>query len=386
MASGPQIDKRVVIIGAGFGGISLAKQLDPYVHVTLIEKQERFFHNIASLRAAVDPSWLAKIFIPYDRLLRNGRVIHDTVIEVSPKAVILARGKTLSFDYLVLATGSSYPFPAKTAYDDVSRSMKDMRQVGKRIRQAKSILLIGGGPVGIEFAGEIASAYPGKRVTLMNGAPDLMVQYNPRLGQRLVAELTCLGVQLVLGENLPQMPAQTNAVGPNGPRAMQTFVTDKGTKINADLYFTCFGAKPNSDYLAQSLAKCRDERGRVKVNTYLQVKGCKNIFAIGDLTDINEAKMAFTAGSHADSVSANIRRLAGSNNKGALKEYVPHPSNIMIVPVGPSGGAGQLPLLGGIVVGRFLTRMLKGRSLMVERYWKTLNATYPISNDHGVTK
>ena len=60
---------KVVIIGGGYAGTALAKELDPDFDVTLIEKRERFFHNSGSLRAAVDAGWLRKLFIPYDALL-----------------------------------------------------------------------------------------------------------------------------------------------------------------------------------------------------------------------------------------------------------------------------------------------------------------------------
>ncbi len=372
MASNQQSDKHVVIIGAGFGGINLARLLDPYVRVTLVEKKERYFFNIGSLRATVDPSWLDRIFIPYDRLLRRGRVLRDTVVEATPQAVRLASGETIPFDYLVLATGSSYPFPAKTPYDDVSRSAQQMRLVSERIRRARSILLIGAGPVGIEFAGEIASTYADKRVTLIDSAPALLTQFKPRLVKLLMAEMQNLGLNVILGEQLQPMPTQTNALGPEGPLALQTFVTDKGTRIEADLFFICFGTQANSSYLAPSLADCRDARGRIKVNPYLQVEGHDNIFAIGDVTNVNEAKLATVAETHAKVVSENIRRLLNAGKATPLKAYEPPAMHILVVPVGPKGGAGQLPLFGGIVIGRFLTGLFKGKSLLTNQAWRML--------------
>src|SRR3982074_1678747 len=64
----------VVVIGGGYGGVNVAKALDPEVEVVLVEPKDAFVHNIGALRAVVDPEFLPKIFFPYDRLLANGRV------------------------------------------------------------------------------------------------------------------------------------------------------------------------------------------------------------------------------------------------------------------------------------------------------------------------
>jgi NADH dehydrogenase FAD-containing subunit len=372
MAAHPQSGKHVVIVGAGFGGINIAKLLDPYLRVTLVERKERYFFNVASLRATVDPGWLGRIFIPYDRLLRHGRVLHDTVVEASPQAVRLASGETLTFDYLVLATGSSYPFPARTQHDDVPRAVQQMRLAGERIRQARGVLLVGAGPVGIEFAGEIKSAYPDKPVTLIDSAPALLSQFKPRLAEQLMAAMKKAGVRVILGEQLQPMPAQTNALAPDGPLVMQTFVTDKGTRIEAELHFTCFGTQVNSAYLAPGLAGCRDARGRIKVNSFFQVEGHGNIFAIGDVTNLNEAKLGSVAELHAKVVGENIRRLVGTNGTGTLMAYKPLAVNFLVVPFGSRGGAGQIPYFGGIVIGRFLTSLFKGKSLLVGQAWRML--------------
>jgi NADH dehydrogenase FAD-containing subunit len=174
--------KRVLVIGGGYGGTAIVKALDTNFDVTLIEKRERFFHNSGSLRAAVDAQWLRKLFIPYDHLLKHGRIVNSKVVEANPEEVVLEDGQRLKFDYLVLATGSSYPFPAKMASDKVTEAETAVRIVNERIEQAKSILLIGAGPVGIELAGEIASLYPGKPITLMDPGERLMPAFNPKLG------------------------------------------------------------------------------------------------------------------------------------------------------------------------------------------------------------
>src|SRR6202789_2348653 len=95
----------VVVVGGGYGGITVAKALDETSDVVLVEPKDAFMHNIAALRALVDPSWLRRIFIPYAGLLTNGRVLRDRVLLVEPHRVVTASGDEISADYVVLATG-----------------------------------------------------------------------------------------------------------------------------------------------------------------------------------------------------------------------------------------------------------------------------------------
>ena len=111
----------VVIVGGGYGGVNAAKALDADTDVVLVEPKDAFVHSVASLRALVEPAFAPRIFLPYDRLLARGRVEHGRAIEVAPHRVVLASGREIAADYVVLASGSSYPFPAKSDLDDTQR-------------------------------------------------------------------------------------------------------------------------------------------------------------------------------------------------------------------------------------------------------------------------
>src|ERR1700724_728270 len=112
----------VLVVGGGYGGITVAKALDDTSNVVLVEPKDAFMHNIAALRALVDPSWLPKIFLPYDGLLSHGRVVRDRAVVVDPHRVVTASGEEIAADYVVLASGSRYPFPAKTDLVDTRRA------------------------------------------------------------------------------------------------------------------------------------------------------------------------------------------------------------------------------------------------------------------------
>ena len=69
MSEKPATRPAVVVIGGGYAGSNVAKQLDDIADVTLVEPRDAFVHNVAALRALADPSWLPRIYLPYDRLL-----------------------------------------------------------------------------------------------------------------------------------------------------------------------------------------------------------------------------------------------------------------------------------------------------------------------------
>src|SRR5205085_7351687 len=104
----------VVVVGGGYGGANVAKALDADTNVVLIEPKDAFVHNIAALRALVDPAFLPKIFLPYDHLLAQGHVERDRAVTVGAHRVVVESGREFAADYIVLATGSTYPFPAKS--------------------------------------------------------------------------------------------------------------------------------------------------------------------------------------------------------------------------------------------------------------------------------
>src|ERR1700727_2806339 len=134
--------RTVVVVGGGYGGIAVAKALDETSAVVLVEPKDAFMHNVAALRALVDPTWLPKIFFPYSGLLTNGRVVRDRAVEVEPHRVVTASGEEITADYVVLASGSRYPFPAKTDLVDAHHAQQQVRRTHEALSQAARVLLV----------------------------------------------------------------------------------------------------------------------------------------------------------------------------------------------------------------------------------------------------
>src|ERR1700755_3130404 len=156
----------VVVLGGGYAGVQVARPLDDLADVVLVEPKDHLVHHVAALRALVDPSWLERIYLPYTALLGAGRVIQDRVVKAGADRVVLASGAELFPGYLVLATGSGYPFPAKPDLPGTEAAHAKVRNTHAALAGADRVLLLGAGPVGIELAGEIKAVWPGKQVTL----------------------------------------------------------------------------------------------------------------------------------------------------------------------------------------------------------------------------
>src|SRR6266550_7874744 len=274
-----EVRPTVVVIGGGYGGVAVAQALDAEVDVVLVEPKDAFVHNIGALRALVEPAFLPKIFFPYDRLLANGRVVRDRAVEVSADRVVVASGEVIAADYVVLATGSAYPFPAKSNAHEAEDAIDNYRAAYSELTHANRVLLVGAGPVGIELAGEITAKWPDKHVAILDPADDVLGdRFRPELRAELRRQLVDLGVELVLGEGLRELPPTAA-----NERATFTVETDSGREVTADIWFQCFGVSPVSDYLRDDLAAARRPDGFVTVGPALQVAGHDNVFAIGDV-------------------------------------------------------------------------------------------------------
>ncbi len=355
----------VVVIGGGYGGVNVAKSLDADADVVLVEPKDAFVHSVASLRALVEPDFLPRIFLPYDKLLTRGRIVHDRAVAVSSRRVVVASGAELAADYVVLASGSHYPFPAKSDVDDTSGAIEKYTVARDRLLGAERVLLVGAGAVGIELAGEIKHTWPDKHVVLLDAAPDVLgPEYRTDLRAELRAQLEEIGVELVLGEPLRGLPPT-----PATELAPFTVTTDAGRAISADVWFQCFGVVPVSDYLDAELVTARDPGGFIAVDPTLRIAGSPNVFAIGDVSNA-DAKMAGRAGRQAHLVASNIRALI---NGDELATYEPVPPAI-IVPIGPKLGSGQLPGADDLAP-RDMVSAAKGQDLMVDRYAEIMGLT-----------
>ncbi|CAF3672553.1 unnamed protein product [Rotaria sordida] len=364
----------VLIVGGGYGGIQCAKLLDKngQFFVILIDRKSYFLHNVAALRASVEQDFARKIITPYDRLLTNGCVVQAEVISISNDSIqVHGRNEPIYFDYLIIATGSSYAFPGKIAETDITKAIDLYNNIQEKIKQSQQILIIGGGAVGVELAGEIATDFPNKDVTLVHSQKTLLQPkiFKEKLYINLQEQLEKLNVKIILNDRI-QLPDNQHV---NYIEGKHTYIPQNSQiNITADLTFFCTGARVNNRSLLNSplKSKINPQTGRIIVNNYLQVDGYDNIFAIGDISD-KEDKFAFLANYQAEYVAKIIPLI--ENKKPYPKEYEVHVNPTILLSIGRNGGVGQLPNKNGMIVGKLISKYLKSKDMFASRYRSAMN-------------
>ncbi|WNV86134.1 FAD-dependent oxidoreductase [Umezawaea sp. Da 62-37] len=358
------MNRKVVVVGGGYGGSLIAKALDGEADVVLVDPRESFVNAAGSLRALTTPDWAANVFFPFDTLLERGRVVRDHAVSVDPKGVALASGGRVDADYLVLATGSGYAYPAKPkpASTSDAEALDDLRKTHEELSGADRVLILGAGAVGVELAGEIKDVWPDKHVVVVDPSDRLVPGLLPEVRDDLRRQLDALGVDLRLGTTLVS-PPPTGA----GEAGRFTVTTDGGDVIVADIWFRAFGIHVNSGYLADGRLTPLTARAAVPVTERLNVVGYDHVYALGDLTDVAEPKTASCAMQHADVIARNISAQFAGGQPTAT--YAPAPVRGILLPLGPRGGTGQLPLPCGVTaVTADTVSQRKGLTLFTERF------------------
>lgn len=348
---------RVAIVGGGVGGHLVAHELQTELDVVLIEPRDHLPIPLAAPRVLVDPSVAERALVPYADFLPRVTHVQDRAIQVSSTGIETASGKRITADAIVLATGSAYPHDPLLLPPTPARQARlvEVATMADRIARADSVLIVGGGPVGVEVAGEVLSRWPDKALTLVHAGPALLPGTSPAPGRNARDWLVARGAEVILGDRVE--PAPTSGAGPAAWR------TRGGRTIDADLVLSFVGYAPRLDYLA--LDGAISESGRVRVRDTLQVHGHDTAFAVGDITDLNERKLAMYAAKHAKVVAANLRALAAGATPSAT--YRPATGDqTMLVTLGPNAGVGHLPL--GPFKQGWLARWLKAGDMMVGKY------------------
>ncbi|RJF44846.1 FAD-dependent oxidoreductase [Actinomyces sp. 2119] len=351
---------RVTVVGGGYGGITVAKALDDVAEVTLVEQKDTFVNHAAALRAAVDREWADKIFIPYDNLLVHGRVVHGTALAVRGTTVEVSGEGPVEADHLVLATGTAYPFPAKHMESSSVIAKARIERVRTNLEQAARVLILGAGGVGIELAGEITSAFPDIKVTLVEAADQILPSDDcrPELRQSISAQLAQRGVEVVTGDTLGYLPPVD--VGVLSPFRVDTRA---GRRIEADMWFRAYGSAAATGFLGEDYDDIRRYDGTIRVDSHLRVLDHPGVWAIGDITDVRESKRAQAARDHAQVVARNISDVIAGRQPSAT--YAPG-TQMTVLPLGPDGGASQVLRDGvRVVVGPEETSRMKGEDLFL---------------------
>jgi NADH dehydrogenase FAD-containing subunit len=355
--------KRVIIVGGGYAGANLARALDKVAEVCVVEARDHFVHNVAAIRSVVDPSLLPQIVIPYDRLLRRGRVRQGLVTSVSDGGVTLANGETIEADAVIVATGSSYARPFKPAWHFAQAFTDSVKDAHAGLLETDRVAIVGGGAVGVELAGEIAAAHPRKRVTLISGAPALMPGYPEKLAHSLEAQLRAKGVALHLDTRVANLESTEYPY-------LGTLACMPDTS-GEQLIFPALGARPVTAVFQQMPNARFNPQGRVKVDAWLRPARAQRVFAFGDAADTGDPMTIVAITRQVPWLAKIVAAMLAGESVESQPTYVPWSSRGILVPLGPRDGASVLPVMRqGVLVGKCATALIKGRNLFIPRYQK----------------
>jgi NADH dehydrogenase len=325
------MDKRIVIIGGGFGGLYAAKALKKApVRITLVDRHnyhlfQPLLYQVAT--AALNPSDIAAPIRAVLRKQKNASVIMGdaTGVDSDRKVVRLADGE-LAYDILIIATGATHSYFGHPEWEQNAPGLKtidDALEIRRRVLRAfeaaeretdparqqawLNFVVVGGGPTGVELAGALSEIArqtmirdfrrinpSSARVILIEGVGRVLPPYPPTLSGKAAVQLRGLGVEVMTN-------ALVTNVGDHDVRVGETTIPTRTV-----LWAAGVQASP----LARTLGAPLDRAGRVLVEPDLSIPGHPDVFVIGDLASVPDvpgvAPAAIQEGTH---TAKNIERM-----------------------------------------------------------------------------
>jgi len=289
---------KVVILGAGFGGLTAARALSKHAEVVLIDRHN--FQTFLPLLYQVSTAGLAADHVAYPirGALRKTNVQFrmgtPETLNAAASELTLTDGQVVKYDHLVIAMGSTTADfgiagvkenalgmktvgEALTIRSEVMRSYEDMCRQGNK--DNLDIAIVGGGPTGVEMAGAFAELVRGPlrsdyadaanrvRVSIIEAGPRLVPSFSESLSNKTQKDLEKLGVKVLTNTSVKEV-------------LPDSILTLDGNTIQANTTVWAAGVKgvPAMDLLHLPVT-----RGRIDVSSTLQVTGYENVWAIGDI-------------------------------------------------------------------------------------------------------
>ena len=305
----PPIPHRVVIIGAGFGGLQAAFGLaGAPVTVTLVDRRNHHLFQPLLYQVATASLATSEIAWPIRYLLR-GRpevtTLFATVsgVDASEKRVLLDDGDALPYDTLILATGARHAYFGHDEWEPFApglKTLEDATTLRRRIlvaferaeresdpqRRAAllTFVIVGAGPTGVELAGTIAELAQDTlppdfrnidthkaRVVLIEAGPRVLSGFDDDLSSYAQRSLESIGVEVMLNHAVTECSADHVVYG--------------GNRLETTTIIWAAGVRASP--AAEWLGAAADRAGRLQVEPDLTVPGHPDIFAIGDTVSVN---------------------------------------------------------------------------------------------------
>ena len=372
--------KQIVILGAGWAGLPLAHKLLKYtlpktkggLKVFLVSPNSHFYWNVAAVRGVI-PGAIPdeQLFLP----IEPGFAQHSADnfefvlgkaknLDVERNTVEVARNDgsrcSLPYDQVVIATGSqirsNLPFKPVGTHEETLAALHSLQE---QIDNAKSIVVAGAGPTGVETAGELAATYGNKKdVTLIIGGEHVLQTSHVLASVHQVVErdLQKLGVKLVY--NTQVKGVQKTPKEAQGETSQTSLRLSDGSDLIADLYLPLFGVQVNTGFLPLNLL---DSAGNLIQDKTMRVQGTKNVWAIGDVGSIETKQLTVTDAQIIHLSAALDSVLTGDDRQ--VREYKPSSKKMIFITMGKKYAIGQI---GGWKLWGWIVSYVKGRMLFVD--------------------
>lgn len=384
----------IVILGGSYSGLGIAHgllkalpglktQTGKSYKVTMISNSTHFWFSVGAPRAMFIPfpKDIMDSFIPIEKGFKQYpsglfEFVHAEItgVETEKKTVLYnlknekdetaPNTETISYDSLVIATGSKGPSPLYSYHGSHVPTLDAYKDIQARLPSAQSIMIVGGGTAGTETAGEIGhlhgkkSSSP-KDITILSGNERLLKGLRPSIGQRAQEILEGMGVKVEHNLKLKDSDDLDNGT---------TKVTlSDGSTRTIDMLLVATGRKPASSYLPSSLL---DDQGRVVCDAYTRVPSLKNVWVTGDMAQNSPGGIMYINFAVPTTVGNMVAELGG---KGKPKVFKPMTTKeTQFVPVGPNYGVGAAF---GWWAPSAVVRMLKGKTMFFPTAIKTVMGT-----------
>ena len=395
----PASQKNIVILGGSYSGISTAHYLLKHAIPHLPDKASYQIIIVsasshAMCRPACPRALISDDMFPQEKLFVNipkvfeqypkdsFRFIHGTAEELDHTnrsvSISLAAGNAekITFYALVIATGASTSSPLLGLNRDNEFLRANWTALRRALPTAKNIVIVGGGPAGIETAGELGEylngragwfssklASPKVQITVVNAGSKILPALRPAIAEKAEDYLAKVGVTVL--NNARVKTVEPQGAGTDNVTAKASLTLKDGTTLDADLYIPATGTRPNTGFMHETLLTA-DGRVDTNASTLRVDKAGPCVYAVGDAASY--ARPAIHLILNAIPVlCANIKRdllLASGKEKNSVGEdrlFKEDTRETQMVPIGKSKGVGAAM---GYKLPSFMVWLIKGRD-----YW-----------------
>ncbi|KAI2467402.1 FAD/NAD(P)-binding domain-containing protein [Annulohypoxylon bovei var. microspora] len=331
-SSEPKRPRNIVIVGASIAGYTAARTVAQFLlpgsefRIVVIEPRDHFHFTWVLPRFCVVEGHEHKAFIPLGGYLPHGSLeadggkvtwIKDRVASISREGVSLqSSGEEIPYEFLIVATGAGATdsLPSRVPADTKAQGMELLREMQKRIRESKDLVIVGGGAAGVELATDAKSKYPEKRVVLVHSRDAVMHRFGPELQTAARKGIEELGIELITGDRVVSEDKDKGIV-----------VLKSGKEIVCDYLVNCTGQKPDSKLIAALSPTSISESGHILTKPTLQIQddSFPNVYTCGDVSETNTAHPNSRSAMRQAQVAA-FNVLSGTEGKKPREKYIPH--------------------------------------------------------------